>query len=54
MQHLLQYCCNIVANCLFIFTQDPLTLYKLLYLYIFLKSNFNPSGFDISLGSLHN
>jgi hypothetical protein len=50
----MQLMLHFIAISFFMLTQDLLTLYKLLYLYIFLKSNFNPSGFDISLGSLHN
>jgi hypothetical protein len=50
---MMQIALHFIAIRLFILTQDPLILYKVLYLYIFLKSNANPSGFLISLCSLH-
>jgi hypothetical protein len=49
MQHMLHFRCKLS----FLITQDPVMLYKLLYLYIFLIFNFNPSGFGVSLSSLH-
>ena len=49
----MQIMLHFIAIHLFYTTQDALLLYNILYLCIFLKSNFKPSGFDIPLNSPH-
>ena len=50
---MMQIMLHFIAMRLLILTKELLILYKILYLYIFLKFNFNPSGFEISLRSLY-
>jgi hypothetical protein len=49
----MQIMLHFIAVRFLILTQDPRILYKMLYLYKFIKCNVNPSDFVISLGPLH-